>query len=142
MVFSLFANNIIECRHSLGVDTAKGEPLLVEVAKDDLFHGDGRSSDSTSSEWCRRDAEHRSTDCTQPVAAAATNATAGEFCRKDCAVPFLVRLAFRQFSDKRRCHKARYPSLTPIDTDRTLLAGVIDFHHAVAKRLSWLQSCH
>jgi hypothetical protein len=142
VVLPLFTSDVVDRRHSLGVNAAKGDPLCIEVAENDLFHGNRRSSDGTSSEWRRRNTERRSTDGTQPVAAAATDTAAREFCSKHGAVPFLVRLAFRQFRDKRGCHKTRYPSLTPVDADRTLLAGVIDLHDPVAERFSWLQSRH
>jgi hypothetical protein len=79
-----------DCQHGGRVMALEYGNLVLQVPEHDALDGSSSSSDSAGPKKAGCGPEYETADTTEPVAAAATAATAFQLSAKDGAVPLLV----------------------------------------------------
>lgn len=120
VVLLLLVQHGLNRLRGLEVTASQGLELLLQVAKHDFLDGHGGGRNRAAAEQACYDAQGKSPETAQDVAAAATHSPAIQLGPENLAVNFLVRAKLLEFRNQRRSGKAGQEDLARVDMHRAV----------------------
>lgn len=128
-----FDDDLPQGAHRFLVHTDEFLDLLVHVSKHHALNSYGGSGHGVSTGKTSHGTKNETAEAAPEIAAAAALATTRQFLSETRAMPALMRKKMIKLWKHLRGTPSRKPSLSEVDADSTVLAGMIDLHHPVAK---------
>src|SRR5471032_603520 len=133
MMVLLLLHNRSNGRHRAEIDIAQHIKLMSQVLKHHTFNRDGSGDNCFAATDASNQTQRQTADATQPITTAAGIIATLQLLLKNRPMAALVGEELLKFIHHARYEKPGHKQLSAVDTDRTMLARMVDLHHAVAE---------
>ncbi len=133
MVVLLLRHNRSNGRYRRAVGGGQHLKLMRQVPEHHTFNRDGRRDNGFAATEASQQPQRQPADATQPITTAAGMIAALQFLLKNRSMTTLVGEEFLELIHHARDEKPGHEQLSAIDTDRAMLACMVNLHHAVAQ---------
>src|SRR3954469_15652129 len=140
MMLLLFNHDVPKRSHGLIVEPGQRLDLRRHVPKHDPLDSHGRGGNGATARKPRQGAEHEAAKAAPGIASASALAAPRQLVPKARAMPPLMGKKMIELRHHLRRSPPGEPPLRQIDAHGAMLARVIDFHHAVAKGFTRVQT--
>ena len=133
MMVLLLLHNRSDGRHRVEIDIAQHIKLMSQVLEHHTFNRDGSSDNGFAATDASNQTQRQTADATQPITTAARIIATLQLLLKNRPMAALVGEELLEFIHHARDEKPSHKQLSTVDTDRAMLARMVDLHHAVAE---------
>ncbi len=133
MVVLLLRHNRSNGRYRMRIDVGQHIKLMSQVLKHHALNRDGGSDNGFAATHASHQTQRQTADATQPITTAAGITTALQFILENRPMATLVGEELLELIDHARDEKPGHKQLSAIDADSSMLACMVDLHHAIAQ---------